>query len=541
MRMTHHWVREMNWPLVAVMAVIGLLGVYNLHSSAAARDPQLFLTQLALLGAGGVMIAALLTVDYRVTESIAYPAFAITCLLLVAVLLQGKTAGGAQRWLVVGPLTFQPSEIAKLATILCLARYFSQRVRPDGYSMRALFRPLNLSRPLATIGVLAVGWNKPWLVDPIGEAARFIRGKLDGVEPVAADLMWFRVLLIAGLIAACSLTLFLIVRSARQRALLDPWPPGRRNRLIMLSVMLYLVLGAGLASVWNVPTVRDPFGVMVAGLSAAAAPGGVYEMLHPGLTLRIGLVLAAALYLAASIFALRQSAAPLVDLVIAPIDLLIIPALLVLVEPDLGTAGIIVLIGFTMILVVGVRLRTLIILGVMGACVAAIGWFGVLKDYQKTRIITFIDPEHDIQGAGWNAVQSMIAVGSGRWTGKGHMGGTQSQLSFLPEQHTDFAFSVWAEEQGFVGCLLVLALFLLLLVLALSIAANAREAYGALLATGVVAMIFWQALINVGMVIGALPVVGMPLPLFSYGGSSLMTVLLGAGLLLNVHMRRRSH
>ncbi|MEE8410476.1 MAG: FtsW/RodA/SpoVE family cell cycle protein, partial [Myxococcota bacterium] len=396
------------------------------------------------------------------------------------------------------------------------------------------------SRPLATVGILAVGWNKPWLVDPIGYAARFIRGKLGGATLAAGDLMWFRALLIAFLLAACTLTILVIVRSARQRALLDPWPPGRRNRLIVLFLVLYAAFGAGLASAWNVPVVRDPFGVAVAGLSAAAAPGGIYETLQPGLTLRIGLALVAALYLAASVFMLRRGAAPLIDLVIAPIDLLVIPALLVLVEPDLGTAGVILLIGFTMILVVGLRLRTLIILGVLGACVAVVGWFGVLKDYQKRRILTFIDPEQDVQGAGWNAVQSIIAVGSGRWTGKGHMGGTQSQLSFLPEQHTDFAFSVWAEEQGFVGCLVLLALFLLLLVMALSIAANAKEAYGALLATGVAAMIFWQAIINVGMVIGALPVVGMTLPLFSYGGSSLLTVLLGAGLLLNVHMRRRS-
>ncbi|MEE8410210.1 MAG: FtsW/RodA/SpoVE family cell cycle protein, partial [Myxococcota bacterium] len=203
MRTAQSLVREINWPMIAVMAVIGLLGVYNLHSSAAAREPQLYLTQLALLGVGGALIAALLAIDYRVTETVAYPAYVIICLLLVAVLLQGKSAGGAQRWLVLGPLTIQPSEIAKLATILCLARYFSQRVRPDGYSMRALFRPLNPSRPLATIGILAVGWNEPWLVDPIGFAARFIRGQLGGVAPVAGDLMWFRVLLIALLLAAC--------------------------------------------------------------------------------------------------------------------------------------------------------------------------------------------------------------------------------------------------------------------------------------------------------------------------------------------------
>jgi len=124
--------------------------------------------------------------------------------------------------------------------------------------------------------------------------------------------------------------------------------------------------------------------------------------------------------------------------------------------------------------------------------------------------------------------------------GKGHKEGTQTQLSFLPEQHTDFAFSVWAEEQGFVGCALLLALYLVMLLMAFAIAADARETYGALLATGVAALLMWQSLINVGMVIGVAPVVGMTLPLFSYGGSSIITTLLGLGLLLNVHWRRRS-
>ena len=228
------------------------------------------------------------------------------------------------------------------------------------------------------------------------------------------------------------------------------------------------------------------------------------------------------------------------DLWIAPIDLLALPALLVLVEPDLGTAGIIILIGMSMIFVVGVKLASLIRLGVLGTLFAGLSWFAVLKDYQKRRILTFIDPESDIQGAGWNAFQSMIAVGSGQLWGKGHRGGTQTQLSFLPEQHTDFAFSVWAEEMGLMGCGLLLFLYLLLLIVALAVAADARDTYGSLVAVGVAALILWQTLINVGMVIGVAPVVGLTLPLFSYGGSSLLTTMCGLGLLLNVHFRRRA-
>jgi rod shape determining protein RodA len=156
-------------------------------------------------------------------------------------------------------------------------------------------------------------------------------------------------------------------------------------------------------------------------------------------------------------------------------------------------------------------------------------------------VLTFLDPEQDTRGAGWNAVQSMIAVGSGRWTGKGHKGGPQTQLKFLPEQHTDFAFSVWGEEQGFLGSAFLAFLYLALILIALNIASNAREHYGGLLATGATAIILWQALINMAMVIGLFPVVGITLPLFSYGGTSVMTVLGAVGILLNVHWRRRTH
>jgi rod shape determining protein RodA len=501
----------------------------------------LWLTQLAIFGLGLCLAAAVVVVDYRVSESLAYPVFAIACLLLLAVLLQGRIALGAQRWLALGPFSFQPSEPAKLAVILCLARYFSHRIEPGGYSMRQLFRPLNPSRPLAMIAAILYAWQKPALADPMGELARFIRTKVGPAAPAIDDLLWFRVLLCAGLASALAIGVLVILRLEQQRALLDPWPEGRRRRLIIAWAAVCVSLVGLLVWHWNAALVRDPFGFVISRLWAAAAPGGHYALLQPGYGLRILLVLLAALYLAASAVALRYRRDHLVDLVIAPIDLLAVPAVLVLVEPDLGTAGIILLIGFSMILVAGIQLRTLLILGAMSVLVAAVGWFGILKDYQKRRILTFIDPEHDIQGAGWNAVQSLIAVGSGRWTGKGHLGGTQSQLDFLPEQHTDFAFSVWAEEQGFVGCLLVIGLYLLLLLLAIAVAREAREAYGALVAIGVAALVFWQAFINIGMVIGVLPVVGVTLPLFSYGGSSVMTVMIGVGLLLNIHARRRVH
>jgi rod shape determining protein RodA len=228
------------------------------------------------------------------------------------------------------------------------------------------------------------------------------------------------------------------------------------------------------------------------------------------------------------------------DLLI-PFGLILVPVGLVMKQPDLGTALIIAAVGMSICLFAGVRWNTLAILFVGGAVGSWAVWNHLLHAYQKRRLMSFLNPEGDALGAGYHANQSMIAVGSGQLTGKGFGQGTQTQLSFLPEQHTDFIFSVWAEEHGFFMCLLVLALYLVLFAWALSVAARARDRFGTLVAFGVAAMIFWQVFINIGMVTGLLPVVGVTLPLMSYGGSSLLTVLLGLGLLLDIGMRRGTY
>jgi rod shape determining protein RodA len=161
-----------------------------------------------------------------------------------------------------------------------------------------------------------------------------------------------------------------------------------------------------------------------------------------------------------------------------------------------------------------------------------------LKEYQKDRILTFLNPERDPLGAGYHIIQSKIAIGSGMLTGKGFLHGTQNALNFLPEQHTDFILSVLAEEWGLAGCVVLLALYFLLLFLGLNISYNCRNMFGSLLAMGVTIMIFWQIFINVGMVMGLMPVVGVPLPLSSYGGSSVATNMVGFGVLLNISMRK---
>jgi rod shape determining protein RodA len=220
-----------------------------------------------------------------------------------------------------------------------------------------------------------------------------------------------------------------------------------------------------------------------------------------------------------------------------PLAIILVPAVMVKFQPDLGTALIVAGTGFTMLLFAPVRWRTIAILGAV-AIVGATAGYPHLKPYQKKRIETFINPEGDVRGAGYHATQSMIAVGSGEGTGKGWGQGTQNNMRFLPEQHTDFVFSVWAEEHGFLGCLVLLALYLALVASALDVAANARDRFGHYAAIGVAGMLFWQAFINVGMVIGLLPVVGVTLPLMSYGGSSVLTIFLCLGLLVNISMRR---
>ncbi len=165
-------------------------------------------------------------------------------------------------------------------------------------------------------------------------------------------------------------------------------------------------------------------------------------------------------------------------------------------------------------------------------------WF-LLKDYQQKRILTFINPEKDMYGAGYHIMQSKIAIGSGMLTGKGFLKGTQNALSFLPEKHTDFILSVLAEEFGFFGSGLLLFVYLAFLIWGLNIAHGCRDAFGTNLAVGIVAMIFWQVIINIGMIMGLFPVVGVPLPLISYGGSSVLTTMIGIGILLNISMRQK--
>lgn len=530
---------RLHWPLLACTLSIAALGVYNMHSSAGLRVPTLWVTQACWLLLGLCAMLAVVRIDYRATRDAAYAAFGGTCTLLVLVLVLGKSVMGARRWLSLGPLSFQPSELAKLAIIFGMARYLAQRAPANGYSIRALVRPLLWTRPVGAAAIALAAWRKAWLVDPLGELARAVHRRLPAPPPIET-LYWCRVLCLTSLALSLFVSVGLVQSAATRAALLSPWPRTRKRRVLLIVAAVHAALLGNLAWHWYAPSVTDPLGVALRALWHAGAPGGALSVPHATWGPRLLLLGLVSAYGAAAYAFGRRISGEAPGHFVAPIDLVAVPSLLVLVQPDLGSAIMIACTGMTMVLVVGLKARSFVYLGALSLFFSVLGWFALLKDYQKRRIWTFIDPEQDVRGAGWNAVQSLIAVGSGRFFGKGHKNGTQTQLSFLPEQHTDFAFSVWAEEQGFFGCCVLLLLYLLLVALGVQVAMRARDAYGALLAAGVTSLLLWHAVVNVGMVIGVLPVVGIPLPLFSYGGSSVLVVMASIGVLLNVHLQRRS-
>lgn len=221
-----------------------------------------------------------------------------------------------------------------------------------------------------------------------------------------------------------------------------------------------------------------------------------------------------------------------------PLFLLIIPFALIMKQPDLGTAMMVTAISGTMILFSRVRKHILVSAIILISVSIPLAWKYVLHDYQKNRVLTFLTPENDPRKTGYNALQSKYAVGSGQFFGKGFRKGTQSQLEFLPERHTDFIYSVLSEEHGFVGSITTIGLFCILFFLIIRIAFQARDKFGALLSVGVLSYIFWHMFVNMGMVIGLLPIVGVPLPLLSYGGSSMLTTMAGLGLISSVAFRR---
>lgn len=341
-----------------------------------------------------------------------------------------------------------------------------------------------------------------------GIGVGLIYSSVNSAEAVSASRIYLRQLSWLGIGLGVMVAVFLFSYKK-----LDRWAPA-----------VYVLCVAMLISVLF-------FGKTVGGATRWLDLG--FFLLQPSEPAKIGIILVLAHYFAKNVKPWGMGIREL----IVPLLLSLIPFGLVLMQPDLGTALLILLIAGTMAVFGKIERKTFFVLLAAVLVLGPMGWF-FIEDYQRMRILMLFSPESDPMGAGYHILQSKIAVGSGMLHGKGYMEGTQNILSFLPEQHTDFIFSVLAEEWGFVGSAGLLFLFVLLIAFGLSIAYGCRDDFGTLLAFGITAMIFWQTVINIGMVIGLMPVVGMPLPLVSYGGSSIVTTLLGIGILLNISMRR---
>ena len=353
---------DVNWGLVLLIAVIACAGFAMLYSVAGGRFNPWATHQIILFVLGFFILVAVAVIDVRVWMSLAYPAYGLALFLLVVVWVAGHVGLGAQRWIALGPLELQPSELMKISLVLALAR--------------------------------------------------FLHGK--SVEEVSKPL-----------------------------------------------------------------------------------------------TLLIALVMIA------------------------------VPAMLVLMEPNLGTTLIIVMDGCSLLFLAGLSWYWIVPALTAVSAAVPLTWRFALHDYQKARVMTFLDPQADALGAGWNITQAKIAIGSGGLSGKGFLQGTQSSLNFLPEKQTDFIWTSLCEEFGFVGAIAVLVLFATVIFYGVQIAMSARSQFGRLLAMGITLNFFFYIMINGLMVMGLIPVVGIPMPLLSYGGTAMLTVMFGFGLLMSVHVHRQ--
>lgn len=218
--------------------------------------------------------------------------------------------------------------------------------------------------------------------------------------------------------------------------------------------------------------------------------------------------------------------------------MIIAPVLLIAKQPDLGTSLLVAAAGLSILFVAGVSWKLILGFAVTAACSTPVLWY-LMRDYQRQRVLTLLDPEKDPLGSGYHIIQSKIAIGSGGLYGKGWLNGTQSHLEFLPERSTDFIFAVFCEEFGLMGVLLLICIYLFIIVRGLYISLNAQHTYGRLLGAGLTFTFFVYVFVNMGMVIGQLPVVGVPLPLVSHGGTSMVTLMIGFGILMAIHTHRR--
>ena len=322
----------------------------------------------------------------------------------------------------------------------------------------------------------------------------------------------------------------------------EPWAS---RQMVRFSVGLAVMLAIALIDVrflfrWAYLVYFGTIGLLIAvevmgttGMGAQRWIDLKFIQLQPSEIVKVTIVLALARYFHG--LSSEEIARPFYLLV--PIALTLGPAALVLKQPDLGTAGMLLMIGTAVFFCAGVRLWKFAVVGVLGLSAIPIGW-QFLREYQKRRVMTLFDPESDPLGAGYHILQSKIALGSGGMFGRGFLQGSQSHLNFLPEKQTDFVFTMLAEEFGMIGGVTLLGLYAVLLIYGLAIAIRSRNQFGRLVAAGIACNIFLYVFINIAMVMGLIPVVGVPLPLISYGGTAMLTVMAALGLVMSVYIHR---
>ncbi len=369
-------------------------------------------------------------------------------------------------------------------------------------------------------------------------------GGLSRTEPSLGDkflrLNWGLVLLI---LATASIGFAMLYSAANGN--IDPWATRQMARLSVGMVAMFIVAMIDLRFWLRLAYPAYAVGLLllaaveVRGISGMGAQRWLdlgFFQLQPSEVMKVSLVMALARYF----HGVEMEDIGRIPYLIIPVAMIALPAAMVLRQPDLGTAMVVAMIGGAMFWIAGVRLWMFAAVGVAVLAALPVAWQN-LRGYQRQRIYTFLDPESDPLGAGYHIIQSKIALGSGGVFGKGFLQGTQSNLNFLPEKQTDFIFTMLAEEFGLLGGLGTLSLYLLLVVYGIAISLRCRSQFGRLLAFGITTSFFLYMFINIAMVMGLVPVVGMPLPLISYGGTAMLTVLIGFGLLMSVSLHRDTY
>jgi rod shape determining protein RodA len=366
-------------------------------------------------------------------------------------------------------------------------------------------------------------------------------GRVDGLNESYRNLaqrLHLDIPLLLGLLVLSAISLF-VLYSASGQDMEVVWRQSLRLGIGFAILLALAQLNTAPLKRWTPWIFAIGMGLLVAVLIAGETGKGAQRWLNLGLfrfqpseMMKLAVPMMVAWYLS------DHSLPPSTRRLLVAALIILAPTLLIAKQPDLGTALLIAGAGVFVLLFAGTPWRLVFTFGALASTSAPILWY-FMHDYQRQRVLTFFNPEQDPLGAGYHIIQSKIAIGSGGLYGKGWLNGTQSQLNFLPERSTDFIFAAYAEEFGFFGILLLLTIYLLIIMRSLLIAVQAQDTYTRLLASSLVMTFFIYIFVNIGMVTGLLPVVGLPLPLVSYGGTSMVTLMAGFGILMSIHTHRK--